>query len=75
MTDEGGECKGAVDLSFFKKLFLTFNPICSIYVLVGVRPFDPLIDIVNQPWRGFKPPKRQLPEADGAGTLASICSR
>jgi hypothetical protein len=30
--------------------------------LLKVRPFNLLIDIVNQPWRGFKPPKRQLPE-------------
>ena len=42
--------------------------------LLKVRPFDLLIDIVNQPWRGFKPPKRQLQQADGAGTPASICS-
>ena len=42
--------------------------------LLKVRPFDPLIDIVNQPWRGFKPPKRQLQQADGAGTPASICA-
>ena len=42
--------------------------------LSKVRPFDPLIDIVNQPWRGFKSPKYQLPSADGAGTPASICA-
>jgi antitoxin FitA len=42
--------------------------------LLEVRPFNLLINIVNQPWRGFKPPKRQLPQADGAGTLASICA-
>jgi antitoxin FitA len=45
--------------------------------LLEVRPFNPLIDIVNAPWRGVKPPKRHLPPADGAGTPATIgfCSR
>jgi hypothetical protein len=40
---------------------------CSIFVPVLVRPQHLLIDIVKWPWRGLKPPKRQLPDRRWCG--------
>jgi hypothetical protein len=41
MADEGGDCKGQGGLSIYEKLFLTFNPIRSIYVPVEGKALQP----------------------------------